>query len=91
MTRRVSITVEQGGKGRRRPPVDPENARLLHLRKPTEIAQKRCYETYVVAWPAFRDTPAGLFERAVNGDDGAKGRLFALARPGQAVERGGAA
>jgi hypothetical protein len=88
-TRRVVIdAVPSGGNGRqRRPSVDSETARLRRLQKPVAVVQKRSHDGKpTLAHLAFRDTPAGLLERARYGDDGARARLLELVGLGLAVE-----
>jgi len=78
-TRRVVIdAAPSGGNGRqRRQPVGSDLGRLRRLQKPTDIVQRRAHdEKATLAWPAFRNTPEGLLERAARGDHGA--RAFVL-------------
>jgi hypothetical protein len=87
--RKVEITPPSpGAQGRqRREPVGSDLGRLRRLRKPTDIVQKRARDgVSTLAWPAFRDTPHGLLERAKHGDHGASARVLELLKLGLAVE-----
>jgi hypothetical protein len=89
--RKVEITPPpQGATGRqRRPTIDSENARLRRAQKPVDVMARR-HDDHgggsVLAWPAFRDAPHGLLERAKHGDHGASARALELLKLGLAVE-----
>jgi hypothetical protein len=90
--RRVVIDEAPSKTSRRRGRLDPENARLRRAQKPTGIVQKRADARNkrtddVLVWPAFRNTPDGLLDRATRGDHGARARVLELMRLGAGLER----